>query len=92
LKTLIDSEYSNYKDKPVLLAGVSDGNFGGARAVNAIIPVLRRISMYIVNSDILIRNVKEVFDANGELVDLKLPEFMAKGIQELLRVQNLLKP
>ena len=69
LKRMLDSEYDNYAKKPALLAGVSSEMFGGARAVEALIPVLRKLGLVTLPSDLLFPNVSALFDENGSLID-----------------------
>lgn len=41
LKLLLDQALKEYKNKPVIVAGVSAGGFGGVRAVESLIPILK---------------------------------------------------
>jgi NAD(P)H-dependent FMN reductase len=86
LKTLIDSEKDNYKDKPVLLAGVSIGQTGGARAISSIVEVFKYLQMFLIRNDILFSKVGEIFNEAGLLIDQNLKENIKISIDELLRV------
>jgi NAD(P)H-dependent FMN reductase len=52
LKILLDSEKDAYKHKPVLLAGVSSGPWGGVRAIQSILPVARELGMIVSSEDL----------------------------------------
>src|SRR6476659_576620 len=45
LKRLLDSEFDNYKHKPVATAGVSNGPWGGVRACEALLHVYHTMWM-----------------------------------------------
>lgn len=46
LKLMLDQLYDEYLGKPVLVCGVSDGDWGGVRAVENLIPVLVTLGLY----------------------------------------------
>jgi NAD(P)H-dependent FMN reductase len=48
IKRLLDSEYGNYNRKPVALAGVSNGPWGGTRVVETLLPVLRTLGLAVI--------------------------------------------
>jgi NAD(P)H-dependent FMN reductase len=49
LKRMLDSELALYNHKPVAFAGASDGNWGGVRAVEALLTAVRETGL--VNDD-----------------------------------------
>lgn len=67
-KTLLDSEFKNYSGKFALLAGVSDGVFGGSRALEAILPVLRSLDIRTIRKDIPFREVQNLVNNDGEFI------------------------
>jgi NAD(P)H-dependent FMN reductase len=89
LKTLLDSEYDNYKDKPVMTAGWSSGPFGGARGIENLVPVLKELGMIITQTDICFSNRDETWSKSGELKDLRYIERIKENVNELLRVVKL---
>ncbi len=60
LKTLIDAEYEAYNGKKIIVCAVSSGDFGGARVVIALLPVLHKIGFDIFATDIFTPNVKDM--------------------------------
>jgi len=67
LKRLLDSEFENYFRKPVAIAGVSSGNWGGARAVEALWPVVRCMHMLSVRAELYFPRVQDLFGDGGQL-------------------------
>jgi NAD(P)H-dependent FMN reductase len=89
LKTLLDAEYELYKDKPVLLVGWSQGDFGGSRAVQNLLPVVRRLGLVLLSFDVHFSNYQSKFDQAGNLVDEATDERVKQGLAELVRVTQI---
>ena len=62
LKRVLDSELSNYRRKPVAVAGVSSGRYGGVRAVAHLTQVLRRIGMIMIYKDVNVGDSKNAYN------------------------------
>ena len=92
LKTLLDSEYSNYKDKPVMLVGWSSGGFGGVRGVENLIPVVRQLGLILTKTNLNVSNNSTVFDENGSLIDLTFESKLKEAATELIRLTKLTRP
>jgi NAD(P)H-dependent FMN reductase len=90
-KTLLDTEFAEYKHKPVALVSVSSGQFGGVRAVEALIPVLTDFKMIVTGLNLHFPFIKEVFDEKGNLIDPKTKERIEKTLQELIYLTNVFK-
>lgn len=84
LKSLMDLEFEKYFGKPVLVTGLSDGQFGGARGVEAFVNVLKAYKMLILGNDILINHVDKKFSKEGELLDSTLSDYITKTVTELV--------
>ena len=67
LKRMLDSEYANYKHKPVSLVGVSSGGWGGTRVCEALLPVCHRLGMINIQPEVYFPKVQELFDESGVL-------------------------
>jgi NAD(P)H-dependent FMN reductase len=83
LKRMLDSELETYNHKPVAFAGVSNGGWGGTRAVEALVPAVRETGMVVMSWDVFFPRVQDLFDKNGQL----LPEHQerySKNVQQLL--------
>lgn len=67
LKRLLDSEYKNYMRKPVMLAGVSDGQWGGVRVCIALQPVCHALGLINIPKKLYFPKVLELFDEQGNM-------------------------
>lgn len=67
LKRLLDSEYGNYKHKPVALAGVSDGPWGGVRVCEALLHVCHTMWMVNIKPELYFPKVQNIFDEQGQM-------------------------
>lgn len=90
LKTLLDSEYKLYKDKPVMLCGWSNGGFGGVRAVENLIPVVRELGLLVTLTNFNFSRHKEVFDDNGKLLQPEYTSRFLDAFNEMIRLLNKL--
>jgi len=85
LKRLLDSEYELYAEKPVGLVGVSAGFAGGARVVDAILPVLSVLQLQILPYKVYVSYVEKKFDGKGNLLDESLEKRLRKMIETVLK-------
>lgn len=74
LKRMLDSEYENYYHKAVALAGVSNGGWGGVRAVEGLLPALRTMGLAVLQTAVYFPRVQDMFTPEGQL----LPAFEDK--------------
>lgn len=91
LKSLLDKELENYMHKPAALAGASSGRFGGARAIESLVPVLRELGLVASSFDVSVPNVQDQFDEDGNLLSDKLLNGTEKAVDELLWLARTLK-
>lgn len=68
LKRLLDSEFENYNRKAVAIAGVSDGPWGGVRAIEALIHVTKALGLANIKKDVQFPLVLELFDESGKFL------------------------
>ena len=94
LKRMLDSELKNYVHKPVALAGASNGNWGGVRAVEALVGTVREMGLAVTFTSVYFPRVQDMFDESGTI----LPEYeerYRKNVQgaydELLWMAKALK-
>jgi NAD(P)H-dependent FMN reductase len=90
LKSLIDSEYDVYKNKTVALASVSNGQFGGARALTLLIPVVTYLGMIDSGIHMHFPNVENLFDENGKIKDEPTVERTSKYLEKLISITTKL--
>jgi len=69
LKRMLDSELALYNHKPVALAGASDGNWGGTRAVEALVPAIRETGLVVLSWDVYFPFVDKMFNEDGSIKD-----------------------
>jgi NAD(P)H-dependent FMN reductase len=67
LKRLLDSELENYNHKPVAFAGVSNGGWGGTRAIEALVPAVRETGLVVMSWDIYFPRIQDIFDEQGKM-------------------------
>ncbi len=92
LKRMLDSEYPSYKYKPVAIAGVSSGGWGGIRAIQSLVPVLRQLGMVLMATDVMVTNSETAFDENGNPTNEHLESGANAAIDELILLAQTLKP
>lgn len=91
LKALLDTELKGYIHKPVMLAGVSSGRFGGVRAVESLVPVVRELGLVVTFTDLYFPQVKDFFDENDKPKDLGVYERIREAYAELVWMGRTLK-
>ncbi len=84
LKRMLDSELANYNHKPVAFAGVSDGNWGGTRAVESLVPAIRETGLVVLAWDVFFPRVQDIFDESGTMK----PEFEARYAKNLHKLYD----
>lgn len=94
LKRMLDSELANYNHKPVAFAGVSNGGWGGTRAVESLVPAVRETGLVVMSWDVYFPRVQDIFDEQG-VMHPEYADRYHKNIQklydELLWFARLLK-
>jgi NAD(P)H-dependent FMN reductase len=68
LKRMLDSELATYNHKPVAFAGVSNGGWGGTRAVESLVPAVRETGLVVMSWDVYFPRVQDLFDEKGNLL------------------------
>ena len=94
LKRMLDSEYGPYFHKPVALAGVSNGPWGGVRVCEALLPVCHRLGMVNILPELYFPKVQDIFDPEGKMNDeftRLYEENTHKSFDELIWFARLLK-
>lgn len=89
LKTLLDSTNKPYHYKHVLLGGVSDGPFGGARMIENLSPIIKNFRMYMSKDDMIFPNIDKKVSIEGEALDQELYSRITKVIDDfIVRISN----
>ncbi len=94
LKRMLDSELALYNHKPVAFAGVSNGNWGGVRAVESLVPAVRETGLVVMSWDVYFPYIQNIFDTDGQIQDEFADRYrksVTKLLDELLWFGEMLK-
>lgn len=91
LKRMLDSELKNYKHKPVAFGSVSAGPWGGIRAIENLLMIVRELGMIPCSVDIPFPSVQEIFDENGKLIDRNYTRRVKRTYDELIWMAKVMK-
>lgn len=69
LKHVLDTNLKEYIHKAVGICGVSAGPWGGTRAIQDLLPVMRELGLVTIFWDGNFANVGKLFDADGKILD-----------------------
>lgn len=91
LKIMLDSESANYMRKPVVVAGVSSGPFGGVRAIKALEPALQRLGLVLCFGEVPNPNINDIINDDETITDEPTIEKINKAYDELVWFAKTLK-
>jgi NAD(P)H-dependent FMN reductase len=94
LKRMLDSEFATYHHKPVALAGVSNGSWGGVRAVEALVTTVREMGLVTTSWSVYFPRVQDIFDEQGVIRDEHAERYrkhVSEAYAELLWMARTLK-
>ena len=91
LKHALDMNLQEYIHKAVGICGVSAGPFGGARVIEALLPVMRELGLVTIFWDVNFGNVEKLFDQQGKLLDQSYVRRLDKFLNELIWMARVLR-
>ena len=91
LKHILDSCLKEYIHKASGIVGVSAGPFGGVRAIQDFLPVMRELGLVNIFWDMNVGNVSSVFDGSGNLADQAFVARAGKFLDELIWMAKTLR-
>lgn len=94
LKRMLDSELQTYNHKPVAFAGASNGNWGGVRAVESLVPAIRETGLVVLSWDVYFPFVQNIFNEDGSIKEEyreRYEKSLGKLYTELLSFARLFK-
>lgn len=91
LKHVLDSCLKEYIHKAAGIVGVSAGPFGGVRAIQDFLPVIRELGLVNIFWDVNFGNIANVFDASGKLLDDAFVKRADKFLDELIWMAKTLR-
>jgi NAD(P)H-dependent FMN reductase len=83
LKRMLDSELKLYNHKPVAFAGASNGNWGGARAVESLLTAIRETGLVAMSWDVYFPYVQKMFNDDSS-IKAEYKERYEKNVGKLL--------
>jgi NAD(P)H-dependent FMN reductase len=83
LKRMLDSELALYNHKPIAFAGASNGNWGGVRAVEALVPAVRETGLVTMSWDVYFPYVQKMFNEDGKIRE-EFKERYDRNVNKLL--------
>ena len=84
LKNVVDLLYEEWRRKPIAIATVSDGSFGGAQVITSLQFSLWKIRAWVVPAMFPVPKAQEAFNAEGNPTDKTSIEKRAKVFTEEL--------
>jgi NAD(P)H-dependent FMN reductase len=91
LKHALDMNLEEYIHKAVGICGASAGPFGGARVIEALLPVMRELGLVTIFWDVNFGNVQKLFDEQGNLLDESYVRRVDKFLNELIWMAGVLR-
>jgi NAD(P)H-dependent FMN reductase len=91
LKHALDMNLKEYIHKAVGICGVSAGQFGGARVIENLLPVLRELGLVTIFEDVNFGKVGTLFDERGRLIDESYVSRLDKFLDELIWMARVLR-
>ena len=91
LKHALDMNLEEYIHKAVGICGVSAGPFGGVRAIEGLLPVMRELGLVTIFWDVNFGNVEKLFDEQGKLLDQSYVRRLDKFLNELIWMARVLR-
>jgi NAD(P)H-dependent FMN reductase len=91
LKHVLDTCLKEYIHKAAGIVGVSAGPFGGVRAIQDFLPVIRELGLVNIFWDVNFGNVASAFDASGRLLDQAFIKRADKFLDELVWMAKTLR-
>src|SRR6266568_5475870 len=91
LKHALDMNLEEYIHKAVGICGVSAGPFGGARVIEALLPVMRELGLVMIFEDVNFGKVGTLFDERGALLDENFVRRVDAFLNELIWMARVLR-
>ena len=91
LKHALDMNLKEYIHKAVGICGVSAGAFGGARVIEALLPVMRELGLVTIFEDVNFGKIGTLFDERGNLLDQNFIRRVDAFLNELIWMARVLR-
>ncbi len=91
LKAVLDLLLKEYIHKAVGFVGVSAGPWGGARVIEAMVPMVRELGLAVTFTDLNFPSIQKKFDEQGKLLDPAYERRVKDFLDELVWMSRTLK-
>jgi NAD(P)H-dependent FMN reductase len=91
LKHALDTNLKEYIHKAVGVCGVSAGGFGGTRAIQNLLPVLRELGLVTIFWDGNFSGAHKLFDEAGTILDAAYVKRIDQFLKELIWMSKVLR-
>ena len=91
MKHVLDSCLAEYIHKAAGVVGVSAGPFGGTRAIQSMLPLLRELGLMCIFTDVNFANVADAFDESGALQEPAYTRRVDSFLDELIWMSRTLR-
>ena len=91
LKSVLDLLLREYVHKCVAFVGVSGGQWGGTRVIEAMVPMVRELGLAVSFADLNFPRVEEKFDDQGRLLDTSYERYVKGFLDELVWMSRVLQ-
>ena len=91
LKAVLDLLLKEYIHKALGLVGVSAGPWGGARVIEAMVPMVRELGLAVTFTDLNFPFVQKTFDESGKLLDPAFEQRAKDFLDELVWMARVLR-
>ncbi len=91
LKAVLDLLLKEYIHKAVALVGVSAGPWGGARVIEAMVPMVRELGLAVTFTDLNFPSIQKQFDEQSKLQDPTYEQRVKDFLDELVWMSRTLK-
>src|SRR5437879_13346895 len=91
LKHALDMCLKEYIHKAVGICGVSAGPLGGARVIEALLPVMRELGLVTIFNDVNFGPVGKIFGDDGKLLDQRFVGRATAFLDELIWMARVLR-
>lgn len=81
---MIDLLNAEWKRKPIAIATVSDGDFGGSQVITSLLFTLWKIGALVVPAKFPVPNIEKTYDEKGQATNKEKTDKLAKIFLEEL--------
>ncbi len=92
IKNALDWLYKEFEKKPFGLVGVSDGSYGGSRAIEHLRPVIENFGAFAIRETVNFTKAPTMFNEQGNLIDEAYLKRIDNFLKSLILHAETLKP